>query len=369
MGGVRSDRSAKERVWRTAATFVLGGLVAAASVTCAADDRPKPPAFTWQRHDLPLTGLSGVIHVDDRSFTTAFEPGPGQDQRVILSTDDGIEWSVWARPDFGGDFLTDLMWVDGQFIAVTVVDPERATTRAFVSPDAKTWKPWLDLAAEGAFPRAFAKVDGRWVAVTPDGRIMTSEDGRRWVTTHERAFGLNGRPLAGPGGLIIPAPGGDVQGRGGSQVMLSSPDGLRWSETTLDDGWIAEVHSTAANGDTYVALGHARKKSFEFEAAAWYSTDGLDWQRAPMTGVPDGLSRIDAVAAIDPGFVALWQGDTAESAHLLWSPDGRSWFVLEGGPVGRIGEPRAIVVGDRLRFYLQPDDAVDWVLWEAVPDR
>lgn len=64
-----------------------------------------------------------------------------------------------------------------------------------------------------------------------------------------------------------------------------------------------------------------------------------------MIGVPDGLSRIDAVATIDGGFVALWQGDTAESAHLLWSPDGRSWFVIEGGPVGRIGEPQAIVVG------------------------
>ncbi len=353
---------------RSAATIVLLGLAAAASLTCAApDDGTKPPGFTWQRHDLPHTGLSDIIHVEDRFFTTAFEPGPGQDQRVILSSDHGTEWSLWARPDFDGDSLADLMRVDGQFIAITYSDPERGTTRAFVSPDAKTWKPWFDLAAEGASPRAFAKIDGRWVAPTPDGRIMASEDGQRWVTAHERAFGLNGRPLAGPGGLVIPAPGGDVQGRGESQVMLSSPDGLRWSETTLDDGWIAEVHSTAANDDTYVALGHARKRTFEFEAAAWWSADGLDWQRAPMTGVPDGLSRIDALVAFDGGFVALWQGDTAESAHLLWSPDGRSWFVLEGGPVGRIGEPHAIVHGDRLRFYLQPDDAEAWILWEGVP--
>ena len=353
---------------RTAVIVALAGLVAAASLACSApDDRLRPPAFTWQRHDLARTGFSDVIHTGDRYFTTAFEPGPGQDQRVILASDDGIEWSVWAEPDFDGDLLADLIQVDGQFIAVTSADPESGTTRAFVSPDAKTWESWFDLAAEGASPRAFAKIDGRWVATTPDGRIMTSEDGRRWVTTHEAAFGLNGRPLAGPGALVIPAVGGDVQGRGGSQVMLSSADGVDWSETALDDGWIAEVHSTAANDDTFVALGHARKKSFAFEAATWWSADGLHWQRASMTGVPDGLSRIDAVAAIDGGFVALWQGDTAESAHLLWSPDGRSWFVLEGGPVERIGEPHAIVVGDQLRFYLQPDDAVDWVLWEAVP--
>jgi len=354
---------------RSAAAIALVGLVAAATLTCAPpDDRPRPPAFTWQRHDLPHTGLSAVIHADDRYFTTAFEPGPGQARTVILSSEDGIEWSVWAQPDVDGDFLSDLMWVDGQFIAITYLDPESGARRAFVSPDAKTWKPWFDLRHEGAFPHAFAKVDGRWVAtVMPDGPIMTSEDGQRWVTTHERAFGVNGRPLAGPGGLVIPAPGLDVQGRGESQVMLSSPDGLTWSETTLDDGWIAEVHSMAANETTYVALGHARQKTFDFEAAAWWSTDGLDWQRASMTGVPAGLSRIDAVAAIDGGFVALWQGDTAESAHLLWSPDGRSWFVLEGGPVGRMGEPRALVVGDRLRFYLQPDDAVDWVIWEGVP--
>lgn len=352
-----------------AATIGLIGLVAAASLTCAVpDDRPKPPALTWQRHNLPGTGSSDVIHAGDRYFATAFEPGPGQDRRVILTSDDGIEWSVGARPDFDGDFLSDLTWVDGQFIAITVIDPESGTRRAFVSPDAVAWKPWFDLGHEGAFPQAFAKIDGRWVAtVTPDGPIMTSEDGQRWVTSYERAFGVNGRPLSGPGGLVIPAPGLDVQGRGESQVILSSPDGLRWSETTLDDGWIAEVHSTAADARVYVALGHARKKTFAFEAAAWWSSDGLDWQRAPMTGVPDGLSRIDAVAAIDGGFVALWLGDTADSAHLLWSPDGRSWFVLEGGPVGRVGEPRAIVVGNQLRFYVRPDDAEGWVLWEGVP--
>jgi hypothetical protein len=350
-------------------SIVLLGLVAAASLTCAApDDRPKPPAFTWHRHDLALIGSSDVIHVDDRFFTTAFEPGPGQDQRVILSSGDGIDWSVWAEPDFDGDFLTDLTWVDGQFIAMTVVDPDRLTTRAFISPDATTWKPWFDPGNESTFPQAFAKVDGRWVAtVRGDGPVMSSEDGEQWVTAHERPFGVNGRPLSGPDGVVIPAPGVDVQGRGESQVMLSSPDGLTWSETTLDDGWIAEVHSTAANAATYIALGHARKKTFEFEAAAWWSTDGLDWQRASMTGVPDGLSRIGAVAAIDGGFVALWQGDTAESAHLLWSSDGRSWFVLEGGPVGRIAEPHAIVIGDRLRFYLQPEDAEEWVMWEGVP--
>lgn len=149
--------------------------------------------------------------------------------------------------------------------------------------------------------------------------------------------------------------------------MLFSADGLEWSETTLDDGWIAEVHSTASDERVYVALGHARKKTFAFETAAWWSTDGLDWQRASMAGVPDGLSRIDAVAAIDGGFVALWQGDTADSAHLLWSPDGRSWFVLEGGPVGRVAQPRAIVVGGRLQIYLQPEDADGWVLWVGVP--
>lgn len=348
--------------------ILLIGLIAVAGLACAApDDRPRPPAYKWQRHDLPLIGSSAVIHVDDRFFTTAFEPGPGQDQRVIVSSGDGIEWSVWAEPDFDGDFLTDLTSVDGQFIAITVVDPDNGTTRAFVSPDAKTWEPWFDLGAEGPSTRAFAKIDGRWVATTSGGQIMTSADGKKWLMTHDRAFGLNGGPQAGPGGLVIPAPGPDVQGRGGSQVMLSTADGLDWSETTLDDGWIAEVHSTAANSDTYVALGHARKKTFEFEAAAWWSTDGMDWQGASMTGIPDGLSRIDAVAAIEDGFVALWQGDTAESAHLLWSPDGRSWFVLEGGPVGRIAQPHAIVVGDRLRFYLQPDDAEAWVMWEGVP--
>lgn len=354
---------------RSAARLVVLGLVAAASLTCAApDDRPKPPAFTWQRHDLALIGSSPVIHVDDRFFTIAFEPGPGQDQPVIVTSGDGIEWSVWREPDFGADFLTDLMWVGGQFIAVTVIDPERATTRAFLSPDAKTWKPWFDPGDERAFPQAFAKVDGRWVAtVRPAGPVMTSEDGERWVTALERPGGVNGRPLSGPGGVVIPAPGLDVQGRGESQVMLSSPDGLTWSETTLDDGWIAEVHSMAANANTYVALGHARKETFEFEAAAWWSSDGLDWQRASMTGVPDGLSRIGAVAAIRGGFVALWQGDTAESAHVLWSPDGRSWFVLEGGPVGRIAQPHALVIGDRPRFYLQPDDAEAWVMWEGVP--
>ena len=62
-----------------------------------------------------------------------------------------------------------------------------------------------------------------------------------------------------------------------------------------------------------------------------------------------------------------WPADDRDRRGVARSADGRSWFVLEGGPVGRIGEPHAIVVGDQLRFYLQPEDAVDWILWEGVP--
>lgn len=347
-------------------------MVVAAGVGCGSPDEPRgPPAFTWQRHALPRTDFDSVTLADDRFFTIGPEPGDDPERRVILASEDGIEWSVWARPDFDGDLPLNLMWVDGQFIAILYhrTDAESGTTTAWVSPDAKTWKPWFDLGHEEAFPQAFAKIDGRWVAtVTPNGPIMTSEDGQRWVMTVERPFGVNGRPITGPGGLVIPAPGPDIQQRGGSQVMLSSADGLRWSETTLDDGWIAEVHSTAADDRIFVALGHARTKTFAFEAAGWWSTDGLDWQRASMPAGLDGLSRIDAVAAIADGFIALWQGDTAESPHLLWSPDGRSWFGLEGGPIGRVALPRLIVEGNHLRLYLQPDDADGWEMWEALPD-
>lgn len=348
-----------------------------ASATSTTTEAPTPPAlkgvpaFTWRQLDLPPThAFDTVIVVDGRFYDIGTETRGGVDARVILSSEDGVGWSVLSRPAAPEDVLGDLTWVDGRFIAIVFRwdDPESPISRAWTSADAIEWRPWFDLGKHGPVPRSFAKVDGRWVATTMGTQIMTSDDGERWVPGLDNRFEIS-RPIVGPGGLVIPADGNEVAGRGPSQSMLWTPDGLDWARTMLDDGKIADVVTMAADKQGYVALGWARPLLHAFESAAWWSVDGRDWQRASLPEpVIDGLRSSMAAVPFAGGFVAISQADAPVPPDVLWSPDGQTWLALDRGPTAAISQPRPLVVGNRILVYAQPPDAADWVLWEATLD-
>lgn len=348
---------------------------ASSARSIATPNQPPPaaiPAWTWRSHDLPDTEFNSVSRGDDRFFTVGPEPGGDRDRWVLLASSDGIRWSVLARPEFDGASLRDVRWVEDRFVALVErpipdAEPVADSVVAWTSPDGVEWTRLLDLSAQEIFPHAVTRISGRWVVATRIGAVMTSDDGKRWSEALQTRFGI-GRPVLWPGGLVIPATGPDVAGRGQSQSMLHTGDGHDWSRTNLDDGQIAEVLSMAADQRVVVALGYARPDQVEFEQAGWWSSDGIDWKRATMPAeIQGGSGRIDGVAAVTGGFMAIYQADAPVSPVMIWSADGKVWAPLDGGPTGQIALPRMVPAGEGVLIYLQPYESEEWVAWEGIP--
>lgn len=109
-----------------------------------------------------------------------------------------------------------------------------------------------------------------------------------------------------------------------------------------------EVSAVAFDGTRYVAVGSERDGEDQ-DAAVWFSTDGLDWERVPhdegLFG-GSGDERMSDVVVGGPGFVAVgssWLDWTdvsnmadARTVALVWvSPDGVEWSRVE------VAEPRS----------------------------
>jgi hypothetical protein len=209
-----------------------------------------------------------------------------------------------------------------------------------------------------------------------------------WVKVAEvKAHGVDAL-LALDGGYL----GWEATGDEGYPVARYSSDGLTWThaelakEVTPCPGWAArpdgEVSGGATNGESVVlvgleyAPGHATCGTWQ--AAAWVTTDGTSWQRAPgFAPSGDGNAWAHDVwatptgweaAVTGPNSITIWQSadgltwtsaaevakgdtgvgwhasaadgtrllvindDSTDTSHLLMSKDGRDWRQIDGPP-------------------------------------
>jgi hypothetical protein len=221
-----------------------------------------------------------------------------------------------------------------------------------------------------------------------------------WVKVGDVEAGHVDVLLALDGGYL----GWGTTGDEGYPVARYSRDGLAWThadlakEVTPCPGWVprpdGEVSAGATNGKAAVLVGleyaPGAATCGTWQAAAWVTSDGTAWQRAPgfaaaldgnsyghdVWATPDGWEA----AIASPNAVTIWQsadglawtsaavvakGDsgigahgsaadgtrllvvhdyTAESSRLLMSRDGRDWTDVGGPPpthggIGRILAP------------------------------
>lgn len=113
---------------------------------------------------------------------------------------------------------------------------------------------------------------------------------------------------------------------------------VTWAGTFIGrppDGFTSErMLAVAASDLGFVAVGLAEAVGRE-RGQAWFSADGIEWERTGPAAAFDGISLID-VAAGPGGFVALGSasGEAALAdptrVVLLRSPDGRRWERLVG---------------------------------------
>jgi len=214
-----------------------------------------------------------------------------------------------------------------------------------------------------------------------DAAIWWSPDGLTWnrVPHDEIVFGgldgqwMNSVLAAGPGLLAV---GQDRSGGDGDAAVWWSLDGLTWSriphdETVFGGPGYQSMLSIAVAGPGLVAAGWDTSRE-SWDAAIWWSLDGLTWNRIPhdetVFGGPDG-QWMNSVVATGPGLVAVGQDRSGGDS------DAAVWLAVPAGSINGIGTPPTLSFADIASalttdgyFVEQGVDATNSVLSDAVAD-
>ncbi|MBI3757821.1 MAG: cell wall-binding protein [Deltaproteobacteria bacterium] len=187
----------------------VGGDRGRGCITTSADGR------VWTERTSGIEGQVGVLSGITWNGATFIAVGRADLGRlgvssVLLSSANGTTWSRQRGP---ADFLVDLAWGSGVFVAVGGVSRQGAL---FTSPDLQEW---TDRTPPRSQPlRAVLWSGSLFVAVGVNGTILTSTDGTIWS---ERKPGTDHDLLgvAYNGSLFV------VVGDG---IILTSQDGEQW---------------------------------------------------------------------------------------------------------------------------------------------
>jgi hypothetical protein len=183
--------------------------------------------------------------------------------------------------------------------------------------------------------------------------VWTSPDGRGWSRV-PADLGVAGETMwdvtpGGPGLVAVglrfaPTPGDTLP------LVWTSADALTWNRAPFDPVFrAADLSSVIAGGPGLVAVGRS-----PFGPSAWFSTDGMHWQRAEVPLVPANAAReseLRDVAVVGgrlvaAGSLALESGDDGvRTEMILWtSTDGMQWteVALDPGVFAPTSEVRSL---------------------------
>lgn len=123
-------------------------------------------------------------------------------------------------------------------------------------------------------------------------------------------------------------------------VVWVSDDALTWNRIqTPGDGAMNDV---AWGDDTFVAVGASGG-----DPAVWLSADGIQWEQRTVPSPENGFGTMEAVIAVADGFFAAgheafvpdsghWEEEDFDAA-VWFSPDGLSWERIEDPALGTRG--------------------------------
>ncbi|MBU6398983.1 MAG: hypothetical protein KGS61_01570, partial [Verrucomicrobia bacterium] len=231
--------------------------------------------------------LRCVTYGDGRFVAAAVGPDPAFSQGLILTSPDGIHWTVLSTND--GTWLPALAYGGGEFVAVgeswvsmTVVTsadglnwtvhPRKIDTTllavaygggvfiavdlagvVYKSPDGINWNP------HDLFGAAYG--NGQYVVVGDNGSILSSLDAVTWTP---RDAGTTNRLLAVAGnasGFALVT---------GGPAILGSPDGVTW--TPRNTGTTNGLYGIAAGNGLFVAIGQRGTIAHSLDGTNWYSS-------------------------------------------------------------------------------------------------
>jgi hypothetical protein len=208
--------------------------------------------------------------------------GTSQDGNAdpVMSSPDGINWTARVVPDDYGGYWNGVAYGNGLFVAVGFCSysPYTYASCSISSPDGVTWTStstpsswWYDITFGG----------GKFVAVGGSGfsdyPIMYSTDGMNWAsTTSPNGIDDTWATVTYGDGLYVAAGGNNFEGT--STVLITSPDGITWTErpTIGIDGYWQGL--TYGDGE-FMAVGDCSASNCSMS-----SPDGINWTAYQILG-------------------------------------------------------------------------------------
>jgi hypothetical protein len=327
----------RRKAWAFAAAFIL--VIAAIGIAALAirggDDTPvtdEPIAPVTITTAPPTT--SAPTPIDVHSLTWSRVP---HDEAVFNPT--------------GQDVMHDVIVGGPGFVAVGRSGSDGENSAVWVSEDGITWsllpngEPPLDgfamFGVTAGGPGIVAvgfdfDPDGPGSTRVAGGAMWTSEDGFSWTKTvvggeNSQIFDVT---PGGPGLVAVGTATGTVDhpySPVSRAAVWTSVDGITWTRVPddpdvfgeLEGGWNRSMPAVAAGEPGLVAIEGGGPGAPEH--AVWTSVDGLTWTLVPPADIP-GDARMNDVIAGGPGFVAV--GGTYADAAVWTSPDGLTWTLV-----------------------------------------
>ncbi len=320
-------------------TLTLGedGWLTQAIVALAADPLDIAPGEPV--HDLLVARLLHGVGLDADGADVA--PIPQDDAGVklvavgldgsILTSPNADDWTVSQR---SGDDLWDVIWAEGQWVAVG----GGAGPRVSVSANGVDWQ---DVPVPGDnYLLSVSWASGRFVAVGIHDTRLYSDDGVSWELVSSE-FAPFTRGVAWGNDVFLAAGEGEDEG-----AFSTSANGSAWSPLTRGGSVLYDVHF--AQG-TFVMVGAegriattADGQSLDSDVGGGQKLRAVTWHDGRWVAVglgraswSDDLETWQDVSVSPDLWDVTWAGErfvaTGEGGEVLGSPDGETWTSILPG--------------------------------------
>ncbi len=243
--------------------------------------------------------VSQLVSMDGEwvAVGSAFDPATGQDQPLVLLSEDGISWTAAELPVEAQQEFDDVTVTVGTNLISAVVDGDAITVFGTQWGD-------LEQVLREVIPDDLS-TDFGWGANGAGNIDVYDSNGNVEATFTAEELGLSPEIVSLAAGNRVVA-------------FRSTDDGQTWEEVTMTGSAPGWVNSVAGLGDTLYA-------SFGMEnGTALYRLDGDDWTRVD---VGRGATVSTIATRDDHVYVA---GADADGNGAVWrSTDGETWESLD----------------------------------------
>jgi hypothetical protein len=275
--------------------------------------------FNWKAYGTDRNTTLLAVTFGENRFAAV---GAAGYNGLIITSHDGVDWTP-GHPTFAP--LRSVAWGNGVFVAAGGSCARYGCDAELVSSnDGLNWTERSVAQVQSSFGNVFSALafgQGSFVAVNEGGTIFTSVDGVRWQTRNDGVRWQHRMPgeettlwavTQGAGTLV--AVGGYFAPYHSASLILSSTDGVNWTERVRSDG--VSLGSVAFGGGMFVAAGEG--------GTVFTSPNGVDWvphvvaNGYDLSGVCYGGSRfVLSTSFYDSQFVL--------HSSIWVSEDGKSW--------------------------------------------